>query len=43
MLQKSLEGYYEVSGTRFTGPKGENHEALWVTPRKRLLRDSKPL
>ena len=43
MLQKSLEGYYSVSGLRFTGAKGEHHEAIWVTSRERLLRNSKPL
>ena len=43
MLQKSLKGYYEVFGTRFTGAKGQNHGALWVTSRERLLRDSEPL
>ena len=43
MLQKCLERYYCVSGSRFTGPKGENHEALWVTSRERLSRNSEPL
>ena len=43
MLQKCLEGYYEVPGLRFTEWKGEYHEALWVTSWERLLRDSKPL
>ena len=43
MLQKSLEGYYCISGIRFTGSKGENHEALWVTSWETLLRNLKPL
>ena len=43
MLQKCLDVNNEVSRLRFSGVKGENHEALWVTSRERLLRNSKPL